>query len=178
MIRSFVKSSIMRSSIRQAGPDDAAAVERLLVEAARWVDALGVVMWEEGELESAAIAAEVAAGQFYVAEIDGQIAGAVRYQEEDALFWPDLPTCDSAFVHRLVVSRAFKGRGVSEALLAWAVEHARARGKQALRLDCDANRQKLRDLYERVGFRFHSYRQVQSYYVSRYEFPLGPAGDS
>jgi GNAT superfamily N-acetyltransferase len=162
----------MRSSIRQAGPEDAAAVERLLVEAARWVDALGVVMWDEGELESAAIGAEVAAGQFYLAECDGVVAGAVRYQEEDALFWPDLPAGESAFIHRLVVSRAFKGRGLSEALLAWAVEHARARGKKALRLDCDANRAKLRALYERCGFQFHSYRQVQSYYVSRYEFRL------
>jgi GNAT superfamily N-acetyltransferase len=159
-------------SIRRACPEDAAAVERLLLEAARWVDALGVVMWEEGELESAAIGAEVAAGQFYVAEIDGDIAGAIRYQEEDPLFWPDLPVGQSAFVHRLVVSRAFRGRGVSESLLAWAIQHARGRGKSALRLDCDAKRQKLRDLYERVGFRLHSYRQVQSYYVSRYEYPL------
>jgi GNAT superfamily N-acetyltransferase len=164
----------MRSSIRQARPEDAAAVERLLVEAARWVDALGVVMWEAGELESATIGAEVAAGQFYVAEIDGDIAGAIRYQEKDALFWPDLPAGESAFVHRLVVSRAFKGMGVSQALLAWAAEHSRARGKTALRLDCDANRPKLRALYERSGFRLHSYRQVQSYYVARYELPLGP----
>jgi ribosomal protein S18 acetylase RimI-like enzyme len=164
------------TSVRRARPEDAAAVERLLVEAARWVDALGVVMWEEGELESAAIAAEVAAGQFFVAEVGGDIAGAIRYQEEDALFWPDLPAGESAFVHRLVVSRAFKGRGVSEALLAWAIEHARAEGKTALRLDCDANRTKLRALYERVGFRFHSYRQVQSYYVSRYEYLLSRGG--
>jgi GNAT superfamily N-acetyltransferase len=159
-------------TIRRARPDDAGVVERLLVEAARWVDALGVVMWEQGELGPAGIGAEVAAGQFYLAEIDGDVAGAIRYQEEDALFWPDLPAGESAFVHRLVVSRAFKGRGVSEALLAWAVAHARSRGKKALRLDCDANRQKLRDLYERAGFRLHSYRQVQSYYVSRYEYLL------
>jgi GNAT superfamily N-acetyltransferase len=162
----------MRSSIRQARPEDVADVERLLVEAARWVDALGVVMWEEGELDAAAIAAEVAAGQFYVGEIDGTIAGAIRYQEEDRLFWPDLPEGESAFVHRLVVSRAFKGSGLSEALLAWAIEHARSRGKKALRLDCDANRAKLRALYERCGFRLHSYRQVQSYYVARYEYRL------
>jgi GNAT superfamily N-acetyltransferase len=128
------------ASIRVARPEDAAAVERLLVEAARWVDALGVVMWEEGELEPAAIAADVAAGQVYLAEVAGAIAGAIRYQEEDELFWPDLPPGESAFVHRLVVARAFKGQGVSEALLGWAIEHARGRGKKALRLDCDANR--------------------------------------
>jgi GNAT superfamily N-acetyltransferase len=72
-------------------------------------------------------------------------------------------------VHRLVVRRAFKGHGVARALLEWAVTHARAHGRGLLRLDCDANRPKLRALYESCGFRLHSYRQVGSYYVSRYE---------
>jgi GNAT superfamily N-acetyltransferase len=78
-------------------------------------------------------------------------------------------------VHRLVVRRRFKGQGISTALLSWAVEHARACGRGRLRLDCDAQRTKLRELYERFGFRFHSYRQVTSYYVARYEYDVtGP----
>jgi GNAT superfamily N-acetyltransferase len=68
-----------------------------------------------------------------------------------------------------VARRAFKGRGVARALLAWAKAHARAQGRGLLRLDCDANRPKLRALYESCGFRFHSYREVGPYYVSRYE---------
>jgi hypothetical protein len=52
------------------------------------------------------------------------------------------------------------------------VERARAIGKRYLRLDCDANRVKLRALYEAFGFRLHSFRQVQSYYVARYEYLL------
>ena len=69
----------------------------------------------------------------------------------------------------------FKGRGVSQALLAWAVNRAREAGRDALRLDCDADRVKLRALYEAFGFTFHSHRQVGPYYVSRYEYLLdGP----
>ena len=37
-------------TIRQAQATDAAMVQEMLDEAARWVDAMGVVMWEEGEL--------------------------------------------------------------------------------------------------------------------------------
>ena len=159
-------------SIRQATPADVETIHRLLLEAAEWVDALGVVMWEAGELESDAIAREVVAGQFYVAGVDGHPAGAIRFQTEDLLFWPDIPQQSSAFVHRLVVSRDFKGAGVSTALLDWAVGHARSLGKAWLRLDCDNDRPKLKTLYERFGFRFHSYRQVGPYYVSRYEYPL------
>jgi GNAT superfamily N-acetyltransferase len=158
--------------IRLAEPRDADALEAMLLDAARWVDALGVVMWEEGELDRTRLEREIAARQFAVAEIDGALAGAIRFQLEDPLFWPDLAEGQSAFVHRLVVGRPFKGQGVSQALLQWAVERARALGRDALRLDCDADRAKLRRLYEDFGFVFHSYRQVGSYYVSRYELSL------
>jgi GNAT superfamily N-acetyltransferase len=162
----------MTIHIRQAQPADAPVVEQMLREAARWVDALGVTMWSEGELESDAIAREVADGQFFLAEIGGAPAGAIRFQERDPLFWPDLPQGDSAFVHRLVVRRAFKGQGISQALLEWSKQRARLLGKRFLRLDCDAERTRLRALYEAAGFRVHSYRQVGPYDVARYEYPL------
>lgn len=158
--------------IRQATPSDAPAIEEMLLEAAEWVDALGVVMWEEGELDSARIAGEVEGGQFFIAEAEGLPAGIIRFQLVDLLFWPDLAQEESAFVHRLVVRRAFKGQGVSIALLAWSAAQARSLGKRFLRLDCDAQRARLRALYERFGFQFHSYRQVGSYYVARYELAL------
>jgi GNAT superfamily N-acetyltransferase len=159
--------------IKQAQPADAAVVEALLVDAARWVDALGEVMWETGELAPERIASEIAAGQFRLAMADGDPAGVIRFQLEDTLFWPDLPTDHgSAFVHRLAVARRYKGQGISTALLQWAADHARELGRTHLRLDCDKSRPKLMALYERFGFQFHSFRQVGPYYVARYQYPL------
>jgi GNAT superfamily N-acetyltransferase len=155
--------------VRQAAAADAAVVDAMIREAAAWVDALGVVMWEGDELDADRIAADVSAGMFFLAVVDGEPAGVIKFQLEDQLFWPDRPEGEAAFVHRLVVRRAFKGRGVARALLEWAMGHARAHGRALLRLDCDATRTKLRALYESCGFRFHSYRQVGPYYVSRYE---------
>jgi hypothetical protein len=54
----------------------------------------------------------------------------------------------------------------------WAASRAKALGKRYLRLDTDASRPKLRQLYERFGFEFHSFRQVGPYYVARYQYPL------
>ena len=162
----------MRIRIRQAEPADVPVVEALLLEAARWVDALGTIMWEEGELARERLAEETAAGQFFLAECDGMAAGVMRFQLDDELFWPDRPPGEAAFVHRLAVSRAFKGQGVSSALLQWAVHRTRALGRRYVRLECDASRPKLRALYETFGFRFHSFRQVGPYYVARYEYPL------
>ena len=145
----------------------------MLAEASKWVDALGEVMWDTGELAPERIAAEIAAGQFYLAIVEGDPAGAIRFQLEDMLFWPDLPDHgSSAFVHRLVVARRYKGQGISTALLRWAVEHARALGRTHLRLDCDKSRPKLMALYESFGFQFHSFRQVGPYYVARYQYAL------
>ena len=159
--------------IRQASVGDAKSIAATLIEAARWVEQLdGTIMWVEGELEEQRIRAEVAEGMFVVAEIDSQAVGTMRLQLEDHLFWPDLEGGDSAFVHRLAVKRDFAGQGVSAALLDWAVDRAHALGKRFLRLDCDAERGRLRDFYERFGFRLHSYRQVGSYYVSRYELQI------
>jgi GNAT superfamily N-acetyltransferase len=163
--------------IRQAAPADVDEVADVLQEIVEWLGRQGDVMWEGGELERAAIAADVEAGQFYVAERAGIVAGVIRFQLEDDLFWPDLADSSSAFVHRLAVRRRFAGTGIADALLAWAVERARAHGRLWLRLDCDHQRTKLRGVYERFGFRLHSYRQVGPYYVARYEYSLvSPTG--
>ena len=161
------------ASIRQATADDTRALVETLTEAADWVERLdGTTMWVEGELEEHRVRAEAEAGMFVVAEIDGHVVGAIRFQLEDQLFWPDLDGRDSAFVHRLAVRRAHAGQGISVALLQWAVERARSLHKRYLRLDCDADRPRLRELYEGFGFRLHSYRQVGAYSVSRYELDV------
>jgi GNAT superfamily N-acetyltransferase len=159
--------------IRAATHEDAAAVTGILTDAARWVEQLdGTTMWVDDELAEDRIASEVDAGLFFIAERDGDIAGTVRFQLHDQLFWPDLATDDSAFIHRLAVRRCYAGGGVATALLRWAVDYARSLGRRYLRLDCDAERARLRDLYERFGFQFHSFRQVGSYYVARYELDI------
>src|SRR5437762_5954653 len=148
----------MEVVIRHATTDDTPALVDTLIEAANWVKQLdGTTMWVEGELEEHRVRSEVEAGLFVVAEVDSHLVGAMRFQLEDRLFWPDLDADDSAFVHRLAVRRAHAGQGVSTLLLQWAVDRARALEKRYLRLDCDAERTRLRALYERFGFRLHSY---------------------
>jgi hypothetical protein len=55
-------------------------------------------------------------------------------------------------------------------MLQWAVKQAATLGRSYLRLDCEADRKPLRAIYERFGFRLHSYRDVGPYHLSRYEY--------
>jgi GNAT superfamily N-acetyltransferase len=82
---------------------------------------------------------------------------------------------ESAFVHRMAVRREYAGGAVSTALLTWAVDRTRALGRRYLRLDCDASRPKLRLVYERFGFQYHSDRHVGPYHVARYEYAVPKA---
>lgn len=127
-------------------------------------------MWRGDELSPSRISDDVAAGLFYLVECNDEVAGVIKFQLEDAEFWPDVPLEESAFVHRLAIARQFAGGAVSTALLNWAVEQTRSLGREFLRLDCEASRPKLRAVYERFGFVHHSNRQVGPYFVSRYEY--------
>ena len=144
----------------------------ILGEAARWLEEQGMPMWRQDELQPNRIVADVDSGQFFLAECDALPAGTIRFQLEDRLFWPDVPQDDSAFVHRLAVRRRFAGGEVSSALLLWAIARTHALGLRYLRLDCEASRTRLRAVYERVGFRFHSNKQVGPYFVARYEYDV------
>jgi GNAT superfamily N-acetyltransferase len=163
----------MTISIRPANLSDAATVSAVLVEAAKWLEEAGMRLWRAEELREADIAANVAAGLFFIAECDCVAAGVVRFQLEDPLFWPDMPLGESTYIHRLAVRREFAGRGISTAILKWAAERTCTLGRSWLRLDCDAARPKLRAVYERFGFRHHSDRQVGPYFVARYELAVG-----
>lgn len=155
--------------IRQATVRDTEEVAGVLCEAAEWLQQRNMPMWRADELSADRIASDVAAGEFFVAECKDKIVGTVKFQLSDQLFWPDSPVEEAAYIHRLAVRRDFAGGRVSGELLRWAGERARTHGRQFLRLDCEASRAALRAVYERLGFRFHSERQVGPYFVARYE---------
>ena len=158
--------------IRRATVDDATVVADVLHEAAAHADSLGNVLWQLDELTPARLADEIGRGMFVIAWSGSDAAGVVRFQLEDDEFWPDDPGVHAVYIHRLGVRAKYRGAGVSQNLMSWAVDEGRRLGRQVLRLDTDADRPRLRAVYERFGFRLHSYRQVGPYYVARYEYQL------
>ena len=165
----------MRIFIEQAMAKDAGTVSNVLLEAAAWLRQLDRPMWRDNELVPEAIAADIAAGLFFVGKHDHETAGVIKFQLEDTIFWPEAPSGESAFIHRLAVRRCYAGGDVSFQLLRWAVERARELKRKFVRLDCEASRPKLRAVYERFGFRHHSDMAVPPYFVSRYEFEIPSA---
>ncbi len=115
---------------------------------------------------------DIELGLFYIAFHGDVAAGVVKFQTEDLVFWSDIPQADSAFIHRLAVRRSFAGGSISAQLMQWAIDQSRDLGKRYLRLDCAADRLRLRLFYESFGFQHHSDRQVGPYFVARYEYKI------
>lgn len=135
-----------------ARPSDAAAIAAVLREAAQWLADQKKPLWAVSDFSDESVQRDVDGGLYAVAKVDDAVVGVVRFQREDLTFWPDADPGSSAFLHKLAVRRTWAGQGVSAALLAFGREHARSLGLRYLRLDCVADRQPLRTLYEGFGF--------------------------
>ncbi len=158
--------------IHQADPSETEIVSSILSEAAAWLNERGMPLWSDHELNTDAIQGHVAAGLYWLAHVNDEPAGCVRYQLEDIRFWPDAKLGEAAYLHRLAVKRAHAGGAVSTAMIDWAKAHALDKGHDYLRLDCDASRPALHTFYERHGFKPVEEREVGANTVILYECDL------
>lgn len=159
--------------IEQALPNEAATVAAVLNEAAQWLAAEGRPLWSASDVDLERVQRDTDAGRYFIARGNGDVAGVMRLDMEDPLFWPEIESGSSAFVHKLAVRRRWAKQGVSTALLAFARERAIGLGRRHLRLDCVADRAALRSLYEGFGFSLHSEIRKGASSFARYELPLG-----
>lgn len=86
--------------------------------------------------------------RIYVAELDGEIAGAVSLWIQPRLNW----TTPQAWIPDLYVDEAFRRLGAARALLDACAAEARRRGCHALVLESGHHRAEAHQLYESYGF--------------------------
>ena len=158
-------------NIQEARPSDAPMIASVLQDAARWLADGGRALWSGADIGHERVLQDTSAGLFHVALDGEQVVGVMKFELADAYFWPEILPGTSAFIHKLAIRRAWAKKGVSIELLT----HARARAQQLerayLRLDCVADRQGLRKLYEDFGFTLHSVVQKGATSFARYEIP-------
>jgi ribosomal protein S18 acetylase RimI-like enzyme len=90
--------------------------------------------------------------QVFVAELDGQLVGAVSLWFQPRLNW----MTPQAWIPDLYVEPAFRRRGAARALLDACVEEARRRGCHRLVLESGHHRAEAHRLYEQYGFQHYA----------------------
>lgn len=108
--------------------------------------------------------AQIAAGQVYVGEADGAVAGFV------VLY----PRRDHLHVENVAVFPARQGLGLGRALLAFAEKEARRRGLAAIELYTNVKMTENLALYPRLGYREIDRREEAGFSRVFYRKEIGP----
>jgi ribosomal protein S18 acetylase RimI-like enzyme len=90
--------------------------------------------------------------QVFVAELEGEVAGAVSLWIQPRLNW----TTTQAWIPDLYVGLGFRRRGAARALLDACVEEARRRGCHRVVLESGHHRGEAHQLYESYGFQHYA----------------------
>lgn len=151
--------------IRATTPADVPAVMTIIEEARRTIAALGIDQWQNGSPNEAMILADVGKGQSRVALVDGEVVGTFALIdngepvyaviEDGTWLTPDKDTAGEwsyLAIHRVAISVAHRGSGISTAVIQYAEESARSLGRSSLRIDTHEGNVIMRRMLERHGF--------------------------
>lgn len=136
---------------RPARDADAPALVRLRDDAARWMQANGIVQWKPGELGEDHFRRRMAEGEVWLAEASGRAVGGWELWWNDPAAWGVRPA-DAGYVHRLMVDRAAAPPGAGRTMLAEAERRIAEAGRAYCRLDCVSTNPRLRAYYESAGY--------------------------
>jgi GNAT superfamily N-acetyltransferase len=151
--------------IRPTTQNDLDAVMSIIEEARRTIAALGINQWQNGSPNRAMIEEDISLGQGRAVTLNGEIVGTFAlifdgeptYDiiEEGAWSLPDrTETGEWSYlaIHRVAISVASRGTGVSTAIIRYAETTARACGRASLRIDTHEGNVVMRRMLEKHGF--------------------------
>jgi GNAT superfamily N-acetyltransferase len=147
----------------------------LVSEVCAWLAERGIEQWTSPPEPAVAqmLAREIAAGEVYLVRAsEGRLVqGMLRFEWQDSELWPRA-NGSAGYVQTFMVRPANQGQACGAAMLRWAGEHVRARGRRYLRLDCMAGKAVLRRYYAGLGFRDCGVASAGSYTGALFERDL------
>lgn len=129
-------------------------------KAGKWMKASGKKpskWWKLKNLNRTFLLKYAKVDEFYVGLISGIPAVAAVFMIiDDNQDWETMDQDNpqkALYIHWLCVDRKFAGRNLPKLMIDFAQRHAKKNGVPLLRLDANADKKKLRDIYEGLGFR-------------------------
>ena len=147
-------------TIRAATPAEYTRVGELTVAAyaALPVDHL----WGGYDDEIRDVASRVEAAEVLVAELDGEVVGAVTYASDPDSPWLEWSEPGEAQIRLLAVDGSVQGRGIGEALVRACIDRAREQGLTII-LHTTNHMPAAQRLYPRMGFTRRADRDVHEF---------------
>lgn len=159
-------------------PQDDIAVSVILHACAwlQYVKGETTEWWDPAVVDKDFLLSHAQPDELFVALVDSRPAAAAIIQEEqDLQDWSSVDRDEqkqAMYVHYVAVERAFASKGLVGYLMDHADVLARERGISVVRLDTNADEQKLCNVYESVGFMAVGTLQEDGHRTILYERPV------
>ena len=144
--------------VEQATPADLAAIRSAYAHGRALQREIGSPLWPE--FTDAAILAEINSGALHRVLDDDALVGVFSAVYDDEPIWAELELGAHIYLHRIARASSYPGRGLVDAVIAWALERAEELGREGLRMDTWASNRALIAYYEKRGFTFLGTRRI------------------
>jgi ribosomal protein S18 acetylase RimI-like enzyme len=112
------------------------------------------------EFTDAAILREIESGLLFRVLDGDEFAGVFSVAYEDPAIWGDDERGAHIYLHRISRAPTYSGRGMVDAVVAWAVARCEELGREGLRMDTWADNSALVDYYSKFGFTLLGTRRI------------------
>lgn len=150
-----------RLTITKATAADIPFIAAILTDAVRYKLDHHDTAWGSKAFSDEEVRGMVMAGLTYIMHLDGEPVGTVRLQWEDKLYWGEQPP-DAGYIHLLAVKAGMHGRELGGHIIEWAIAEVGKNNRRFLRLDCRPDNKKLREYYEKHGFRLKRKQRIDN----------------
>lgn len=139
--------------VKQANECDIPIIEEILMDAVNWMSINGLQnQWNESNVKWSNLSKYFKISDFYISYQNGLPTACIALTDYDPTYWPNMPKGKSLYLHKVAVKRMFAGKGFSKELIDFAKNLAISNNINAIRLNCNQHRNKLRAVYENEGF--------------------------
>ncbi len=150
----------MQTEIIKNTAGDVPEMMRIYSEARRAIARFGIDQWQNGYPEEHVIAGDVSLGRSYSLRCGGEICALFAVIDDgeptyDVIYggnWLTGPDGRYLAIHRVAVSDAARGQGLSKAIFGFAEELARKDGFDSVRIDTHEGNLAMRHALEKYGF--------------------------
>lgn len=142
----------MKLNITKTIEEDIPVLVEILTEAVQYKNQHGDKSWGDEPYTKKELDGMLAKGGLYTVKDGDEIVATFTLQWEDKPVWGEQAD-EAGYLHRLAVKNDRHGQEIGTQLIDWAAKNATKKGKECLRLDCDAANSELCAYYERQGFK-------------------------
>jgi ribosomal protein S18 acetylase RimI-like enzyme len=144
--------------VEPATPANLEEIRSTFADARQRQRELHAPLWPE--FSDALILREINSGSLHRVVDGSALVGVFAAMYHDEAIWNELERHAHIYLHRIARASSYPGRGLLDAVLAWALARCEELGREGLRMDTWSKNDALIEFYGKLGFRLIRHQRI------------------